>query len=419
VTTHQLTYLLIGLAVIVVLAQLMGGLARRCGQPAVIGEILAGILIGPTVLHGVIADSMLVSDVRPLLGALANVGIAAFMFIVGYEIDRGVLRGRSRAAISISLSSTVVPLCLGVLLANHLLRTRPVDNRLGFVLFFGVAMSISAFPVLARILIDRNLHRTPVGGLALTAAAVNDVLAWLLLAMTVALVRIDSDQWQLLLLLPYLLLMLYPVRWGLRRLLAGRMGSGRLSAGTLAVVLAGLLVSGGMTEWFGLHVIFGAFLFGIVMPRDDGRLRAAILEQVEPVTRVLLLPVFFIMAGINVDLSGFTAVDAGDLLLILAAAVVGKVGGAFLAARVAGLDARESTVLGVLMNTRGLTELIVLEIGRQLGLLDTGLYSLLVVMAVVTTGMTGPLLHLCYRSSSVADRRRTRIAAGRPWWAGG
>jgi Kef-type K+ transport system membrane component KefB len=325
-TTHQLTHLLIGLAAIVVLAQLMGGLARRCGQPAVIGEILAGILVGPTVLHGVIADSVLIADVRPLLSALANVGLAAFMFTVGYEMDRGVLRGRSRAAISISLSSTAVPFGMGVLLAGYLLRTRPVDNRLGFMLFLGVAMSISAFPVLARILTERNLHRTTVGGLALTAAAVDDLLAWSLLAMVVAIVRADSDQWQLLLLLPYLLLMLYPVRWWLRRLLAGRRSAGRLTAGTLAIVLAGLLISGGLTEWFGLHVIFGAFLFGIVMPRDDDRLRAEVLERVGPVTSVLLLPVFFVLAGINVDLSGFTAVDGADLAMILVVAVGGKVG---------------------------------------------------------------------------------------------
>lgn len=394
---EQATALLLGLAVIIVLAGVLGRLARAVGQPAVIGEVLAGILVGPTLLDGAIADLLLPSNIRPFLGALANVGVAVFMFLVGLELDHHLLRRTGRIAVSVSLSSILIPCGLGAALGVYLLRDHPGTDRLGFVLFMSVAMSITAFPVLARILVDRRLHQLPLGGIALTSAAIDDILAWSLLAVVVATVSAVDEPWRLLLFLPYLLVMLYPVRWMLRRLVDARERAGRLGPGMLSVVLTGLLLSGAATEWMGMHFIFGAFLFGAVMPRSArSPLRGELQERIGQVNNVLLLPIFFIVAGLQVDLSGLAAADLADLGLILLAAIGGKFIGAFVAARINGLSTRVSAALATLMNTRGLTELVILSVGLQLGVLDARLYSLMVVMALLTTAMAGPILSLVY-----------------------
>ncbi|MFJ6083414.1 cation:proton antiporter [Streptomyces sp. NPDC092369] len=396
-TSTQATALLTGLAVVVIAAGLLGQLARRFGQPPVIGEILAGILLGPTLFGGALTHALLPADIRPFLTALADVGVAVFMFLVGLEFDRTLVRGTGRIAASVSLASLLLPCGLGMALGAYLLHSHPTDNRTGFVLFMGVAMSITAFPVLARILTDRDLHRTPLGALALCCAAVADVLAWSLLAVVVAVVAPGGHPERTLLFLPYLLLMLYPVRRLLGRLLARPAVAAQPTAVLLATVFAGLLLSGAATEWMGLHFIFGAFLFGSVVPREGSeRLRADLHERVGLVNNVLLLPVFFLVAGLQVDLSGLGWSDLGQLGLILLVATGGKLVGAYAGAFAVGLDRRISSALAVLMNTRGLTELIILSVGRQLGILDERLYSLMVVMALLTTAMTGPLLEAVY-----------------------
>lgn len=398
-TPNQVPVLLFDLALIIVLAQLFGAVAKRFGQPAVIGEVLAGILVGPTLFQGAVANFLFPVDVRPFLGVLANVGIAVFMFIVGLELESSTLRGQRRVAATVSFSSVLLPFCLGSALAFVLIQNHPTEHRLGFVLFMGVAMSVTAFPVLARILTDRGMLQTPIGGLALTCAAVDDVLAWSLLAAVVALTDAGGpDQWRMLLALPYVALMLWGIRPLLRRFAAtARDATGKLTAVALAAVLVGLLLSGALTEWIGLHFIFGAFLFGVIMPRDGAALlREQILERVGQVCSVLLLPVFFVVAGLKVDLSIVDAIALGELCLILLVAIGGKATGAFLGARVHGIRVRQSAVLAILINTRGLTELIILAVGLQLGVLDQTLYSLMVVMAVVTTAMSGPLLRLVY-----------------------
>jgi Kef-type K+ transport system membrane component KefB len=393
-TTDQATMLLFGLAVIVVLARLFGALARRLGQPPVIGEVLAGILVGPTLFDGAIADSLFPADTRPLLAALANVGVALFMFVVGLELDRTLLRGKGRVAVSVSLGSILLPFAFGATLALYLIRSHPSDNRLGFVLFMGAAMSVTAFPVLARILADRRMSRTALGSLALTCAAVDDVLAWSMLAVVVAISGEGGpDQWRMLLTVPYLVVMLCVARPLLRRRLSGD----RLSPGAMAAILAGVMVSGAVTEWIGLHFIFGAFLFGVVMPRTEtAALLNEVKERIEGFTSVLLLPVFFVVAGLRVDLSATGFTGLAELGLILLAAISGKFIGAFGAARLNRVPLRQSVALATLMNTRGLTELIILSVGLQLGVLDQALYSLMVVMALVTTMMAGPLLRLSY-----------------------
>ncbi len=402
--------LLLDLAVIVVVARLLGVLARRLGQPAVIGEILGGILLGPTLFGGAITTALFPAAVRPSLQALASVGVCVFMFLVGLELDRNLLRGQSRIATSVSVSAIVLPFTLGALLALYLAGNHPTGHRLAFVLFLGTAMSITAFPVLARILADKGLIRTPIGGLALACAAVDDVLAWSLLAVVAALAGGGAHPWRALLAVPFAAVMLYVVRPLLARLAArradgraaGRADGRRLTgllagAGVLVAVSAGLLLSAEATGWMGLHAIFGAFLFGVVMPREGAAaLRERALPLIERVCWILLLPVFFMVAGLKVDLSAVDATALGELGLILLVAIGGKFAGAFLGARVNGVRTRHSAVLAILINTRGLTELIVLTVGLQLGVLDPALYSLMVVMALVTTAMTGVLLRLVY-----------------------
>ncbi|WP_225826714.1 cation:proton antiporter [Streptomyces naphthomycinicus] len=391
-TTNQLFALFSDLALILVLAHLLGLAAQRFSQPAVIGEVIAGILLGPTFLGHTVSDFLFPVDIRPMLTGLADVGMAVFMFIIGLELDREILRGTGRLAATVSVSSILLPFGLGALLALTLMEDNSPDHRLGFVLFMGTAMSVTAFPVLARILTDRKMQHTPVGGLALACAAIGDVLAWCMLAAVVALAGGGgTGQWLLLLLVPYAAVMVWVVRPLLRRMVAA--ADGRLSPALLTTVLAGLLVSGAITERIGLHFIFGAFFFGVVMPKESTeRFRADVTDRIGHVSSRLLQPVFFIIVGLKVDLSALGRSGWLDFALILLVAVSGKFLGTFLSARAHGVTTRQSAVLATLMNTRGLTELIILTAGLQLGVLDERLYSLMVMMAVVTTAMAGPLL---------------------------
>ncbi|MBT2545734.1 cation:proton antiporter [Streptomyces sp. ISL-44] len=392
-TTHQTTSLLLGLAAIVILARVLGALARRLGQPAVIGEVLAGIALGPTLFHGAISDALFPVSIRPLLGALAAVGVAVFMFIIGLEWDAKLIRGSGSLAATVSFSSILVPFGLGMVLALYLMDEYGTGDQTAFMLFMGIAMSITAFPVLARILTDRKMTRTPLGVVALACASIDDVLAWTVLAGVVAMTgSAGSDQWRILLAIPYLLGMLFVLRPLLKRY-AARRPALRLTPTVFACVVAGLLLSAAVTEWVGLHYIFGAFLFGVVLPRTGTeRLRSEVHDRLGEMNGTLLLPVFFLVAGLKVDLSGLDMGGLGVLALILLVAVGGKFTGAFAAARLNRMPVRQSAALAALMNTRGLTELIVLNVGLQLGFLDQSLYSLMVVMAVVTTAMAGPLL---------------------------
>jgi Kef-type K+ transport system membrane component KefB len=395
-TARQIVVLFLDLAVVLVLARGLGALARRFGQPAVIGEIVAGILLGPTLFHGAVARFVFPMDVRPLLSGLADVGVALFMFLVGLDLDRRALRGQARATIGVSLGSMLAPFGLGFLLSFGLDGHQAPGQRLGFSLFLGIAMSVTAFPVLARILDDRGMSHTAVGRLALSSAAVCDVLAWSCLALVVALVAGSGQaSWRVLLLAPFAAVLFWAGKPVLRKLLERTADSAR---NQLAVVLAGLLVCGAFSEWMTLHFIFGAFLFGLALPREEA-LRRGIAERAEPVCAVLLLPIYFVVAGLNVDLARIGAAQLAELGLILLVAVGGKVLGTFGAARLHRVGAREAGTLAVLMNTRGLTELVILTVGLNLGVLDQTLYTMMVVMAVVTTMATGPLLNLLYPRS--------------------
>lgn len=399
-SSHQVVFLLLDLCVIVVLAKGLGAVARRIGQPPVIGEVLAGIVLGPTLFGNAFSLTLFPDDVRPFLNVLANVGVALFMFLVGLEMDAKLMRGNGRIAATVSVTSTFVPFGLGIALAAYLSGQHPTAHRLGFVLFLGAAMSVTAFPVLARILTDRRLSRTPLGSLALTCAAIGDVLAWSLLAIVVMLSgKGGTGQWVILLFPLYVAAMFLGVRPLLRKVFTPGM---RLRAGQLATVLAGVMVSGAATEWMGLHFIFGTFLFGVVMPRTGTEtLRQAIVEKVSEFNGALLLPAFFIVAGLKVSLSGIGMSGLAVLGMVLVVAIAGKFAGAFAGARLHGLPARQSAGLATLMNTRGLTELIILTVGLQLGVLDQRLYSIMVLMAVITTVMAGPLLSLIRPATAI------------------
>jgi Kef-type K+ transport system membrane component KefB len=419
-TDQEIQLFLADLAIIILLARLLGTAAKRLGQPPVLGEIIAGILLGPTLFHGKITATLFPITLRPPLSALASLGVVIFMFAVGYELDLRLLRGRERVAASVSVSSIVLPLSLGGALGAWLASRHHVDRVFPFALFVGTAMSVTAFPVLARILTDRRLHRTRIGGIALASAAIDDVLAWSLLAVVVAIAGAGGDQLRLLLAPVYAGVMFGVVRPLLRRLANVYQRQGRLTPNVLAAVLAGLLLSSYATDWMGVKYIFGAFLFGVVMPREGAAtaLREEILGRLEQVTILVLLPVFFVVSGLSVDLSSLGPSRLVELCLILLVAIVGKFGGAFAGACLAGVRSRPAGVLATLMNTRGLTEIVILSVGLQLHILDQSLYSLMIVMAIVTTAMAGPLLNLIYpdrfvrRDIAEADRVTLGTAAG-------
>jgi Kef-type K+ transport system membrane component KefB len=401
-------FVLLDVAIVVGAARLMGNLFRRIGQPAVIGEIVAGIVLGPSLLGALPGDLDLVlfpTEVRGHLSVIAQLGLALFMFIVGLEVDLSLIRGRGRAAGAIAGGSIVLPFALGIGTALLLFPSHStVDGRpvsmLAFVLFLGVALSITALPVLARILTERGMQRTPVGVLALACAAIDDVLGWSLLAVVVA-VAAGGDAGGVVRILGltvvFALVAFLVARPLLARIVTWYDRVGRLTPDMLAVVLVGLFLSAWATELIGVHTILGAFVFGAIMPRRGAAgLTRAILERLEQISLLLLLPVFFVVAGLQVDIGAVGADGVWQLPLILAVAIVGKVVGGGLSAVTQGMPRRPSLIVGLLMNTRGLTEIVILQVGVQLGLLDQAMFTLMVIMALVTTMMTGPLLTLVY-----------------------
>jgi Kef-type K+ transport system membrane component KefB len=402
-----IAFVFLDIAIVITAARLMGRLFQRMRQPAVVGEILAGVMLGPTLLGLFPGELHLVlfpPDVRPYLTVIAQIGLVLFMFIVGLEVDMTLIRARRRVATTVSLSSIALPFGLGVLLAGVLF---PRHDTVGgvpvpfvaFALFLGVAMSITAFPVLARILSDRGLHRTPTGVLALACAAIDDVIAWSLLAVVIAVAVGGSFTGVvqiLLLTVIYALVMFLVVRPLLARLVARYRAAGRLTPDVLATVLVGLFLSAWATEVIGVHAIFGAFVFGAMMPRAEVGLTREVLERLEQVSLLLLLPVFFVVAGLQVDVRGIGPAGLVELAMILAVAIGGKFVGAAAAARLQRVPRRQAAALGILMNTRGLTEIVILQVGAQLGVLDPELFTLMVIMALTTTVMTEPLLRAVY-----------------------
>lgn len=394
-----LVHVLLILAVVVAVGRMLGKLLARWHQPPVIGEVLAGIALGPSLLGQIWPAAtafLLPADVAAYLNVLAQLGVVLYMFIVGLELNAGLLRDRAHATIAISHASIVAPFMLGAVLALWLYpRLSNEEVRFtSFALFLGVAMSVTAFPVLARILTDRGLTSTSLGAVALSCAASDDVTAWCLLALVVgvAQAKVAGAFWVIVGAVAYLAAMFLLVRPLVERWL--RKHDGPLTPGKMAVVFVAVLLSAIATETIGVHAIFGAFLLGAVIPHDS-RLAKEIAYKLTDFVTVLLLPAFFALTGMRTQIGLVSGLDAWLMCgLVLLVATCGKFGGTLGAARLAGLSWTEGAALGVLMNTRGLMELVVLNIGLDLGVISPTLFAMMVIMAVVTTVATTPLVAL-------------------------
>ncbi|MFD5650504.1 cation:proton antiporter [Streptomyces sp. NPDC127039] len=400
-TTEEIaSAVLVATGVVVALAALLSALARRLGQPPVIGQVLAGVVLGPSVLGHLPGDpsAMLVpGEALPFLGVLGQVALVLFMFSVGCELDTSLLRRQGRVVTAVSVAALAVPAAAGAALGWLVVRggvaPRGIPDGWAFPLYLGVAVSITAMPVLASIIRDRGLSGTVPGSVATAAAALTDVAGWLLLAGVVALAGSGGRPASALLglLACYLLAMVAVARPLLRRVSAL---PGVLRDGPVVAVA---MLSGWATGLLGLHVVFGAFLAGLLVPRRTGGRPDRDMVSWADRTGSLLLPVFFVTTGFSVDIGGLGPGDALLLPALLAVAVATKFGGCALAARLGGATWRHSGIVGALMNTRGLTELVALDVGREAGLLDGRWHALLVVVAIATTAMTGPLLSCCRR----------------------
>ncbi|MGW7432864.1 cation:proton antiporter [Streptomyces sp. NPDC054861] len=389
-------------AIVLVVGALMVALGRRLHQPPVVAEIAAGLMLGPSLLGllpGDLPALIFPPEARPALSALAQVGLALFMFLAGWELDLGRLRGRTRSVGSTAVMAMAVPFVVGAGAAALLYgSTAPdgVDADI-FVLYMATAFSITAFPVLARIIRDRELGHTRVGAMAMACAAAGDVVAWCVLVLVVALAGSGGtgDFFAVLALTAlYAAVMVLVVRPLLHRTLRAATPGRQETGVRLVLIVAGVFLSSYATSWIGIHAIFGAFAFGLVMPRSsEPRLHQQLATPLEK-TSSLLLPVFFVITGLSVDIGGLGASGLLALLLVLAAAVIGKYAGAAIPARLSGMSWRDAGAFGTLMNTRGLTELVILGVGRELGLIGPELFTMMVLMALATTAMAGPLLRL-------------------------
>lgn len=397
-----LSGLILQILVILAVARVCGILVRHLGQPQVMGEILAGIFLGPSLLQPAAPEVhafLFPEGSMQRLYFLSQVGILLFMFIVGLELDTKLLRAKARSIVIISQVSIVAPFTLGIGLAFLLFPDYgPRDKGvLAFALFMGISMSITAFPVLARIIQEHGLTRSQLGTMAITCAAVNDVTGWCLLAVVMGLVQSGTGSGAIgtiSLAVLYMFFMLFVLRRFLYRHAEIFTSEAQLPPGLLAFAVIALLLSAWITEIIGIHALFGAFLMGIAMPEHNG-FKEKLNTRIHDVTTVILLPLFFAFTGLRTQVGLLD--DARSWLicaLVLLVAVLGKFGGAAIAARFTGHSWRTSCTLGALMNTRGLMELIVLNIGYDLGILSPKVFTMMVIMAVATTMMAGPILRL-------------------------
>jgi Kef-type K+ transport system membrane component KefB len=411
------------LSVVIVLlaARLLGLLAVRVGQPRVMGEVIAGIALGPSLLGAFfpgVQAMLFPTDILGPLGVTANLGLIFFMFLVGLEVDLQQLRGRVGKAAAISNASVAVPMLLGIGAALPLYKLIGPDTKfVSFALFMGVSMSITAFPVLARILSERRMLTRPVGALAIACAAVDDVTAWFLIALasTIAVAGTFGDVAKTIgEAVLFTLIMVFAVRPLLKRMATAFDQVGRIPSGWFAAIIIGVLVSAYITETINIAFIFGGFIMGVVMPRH-ARLSEEVTRRIDAFVVTLLLPLFFVYTGLKtnvtlLDRPALWAITAGLILL----AIVGKLFGAAIAARVSGSSWKESAVIGTLMNTRGLTELIVLNLALTAGAITNALFAALVLMALITTLMAGPMLKVLDRKNEFGAQLEDEVqAAGR------
>ena len=399
---HPLALLLFQIITIVLVARIFGWIFRKIGQPSVIGEIIAGIVLGPS-LFGLYFPDMkeALFPVASLgnLQLLSQIGLILFMFVIGMELDLKVLKNKANEAVVISHASIVIPFALGIGLSYYIYHQFAPEGVefLSFSLFMGIAMSITAFPVLARIVQERGIHKTRLGTIVITCAAADDITAWCLLAVVIAIVKAGSfvsSLYVIGLALLYVLAMLLIVKPFLKRVGDLYAKKSNIKKSVVAIFLLTLIVSAYLSEIIGIHALFGAFMMGAIMP-DISKFRNIFIEKVEDVSVILLLPLFFVFTGLRTEIGLINDIYLWKVTgCIIAVAVVGKFFGSALAARFVGQNWRDSLTIGALMNTRGLMELVVLNIGYELGVLSPKVFTMMVIMALVTTFMTGPALDL-------------------------
>ncbi len=406
----HLPTLLLQIGVILIVSRFVGQLFRKMHQPQVMGEMVAGILLGPSLLGWVapgISAALFPPESLGYLSSLSQIGLVLFMFLVGLELDPQILRGRGHTALVTSHVSIIAPFLLGTLLALFLYPRLSDDSVTftNFALFMGIAMSITAFPVLARILTERKLLRTPLGAMAIACAAVDDVTGWCILAGVVLLVRATGSATPLWLTLfgtaAYVLGMVFVIRPALRKLEQVYERRGFIPQDILAVILLLVLASAWVTEELGIHALFGAFMAGAILPKQHGFVHA-LVEKLNDAAIVLLLPIFFAFTGLRTSIGLVNGLEMWFYCgLIILVAIAGKFGGSAISARLTGSPWREAGALGILMNTRGLMELVLLNIGLDIGVISPALFAMMVLMALITTFMTSPVLEWIYLGRSL------------------
>lgn len=401
---HPLALLLTQIIIIMIATRFFGLVATKILLPIVVGEIAAGILLGPSFLGSLFPDfSAALFPVNSLgnLSMISQIGLIFFMFVIGMELDWESLKNQTKASVVISHSSIVFPFFLGVTTALFLFDSLAPENTsfIPFALFMGIAMSITAFPVLARIVKEKKISNTSYGAMALTCAAADDATAWYILAVIIAIASSTSfvaSAMSLGLIVGYMLTMIYVVKPFLSWLGNKYKDEEKLDMGLVSVVLTILLISSLSTEAIGIHALFGAFIAGAVMPSNkESNLRELLSPKLEYVSILVLLPLFFALTGLRTQIGLMeTSYHWMICILIITVAVVGKLFGAAISSKFMGFSWKDSFKIGALMNTRGLMELIVLNIGFDLGIIGSELFAIFVIMALVTTAMTGPLLYL-------------------------
>jgi len=399
---HPLAILLAQIITILIVAKIFGWIFKKIGQPSVIGEIIAGIVLGPSLIGAYFPEysaALFPKESLPNLQFLSQIGLILFMFVVGMELDLKVLKNKANDAVIISHASIVFPFTLGLGFAYTIYNSfAPKGVQfLSFGLFIGIAMSITAFPVLARIVQERNLHKTKIGTVVITCAAADDITAWCILAAVIAYVKAGSfisALYIIALAALYVIVMIKLVKPFLKQIGDIHASKENLSKPVVAIFFLTLILSAYATEIIGIHALFGAFLAGVIMP-DNMKFRNLFIEKVEDISLVLLLPLFFVFTGLRTQIGLLDSLYLWQTCgLIILVAVVGKFVGSALAAKFVGQSWKDSLMIGALMNTRGLMELVVLNIGYDLGVLTPEVFAMMVIMALVTTFMTGPALDL-------------------------
>lgn len=399
--TEPLAILMLQIITIILVARLLGFLLNKIGQPTVIGEILAGILLGPSFLGMYFPEYstfLFPAESISNLNFLSQIGLILFMFVVGMELDIKVLTTKAHEALVISHASIIIPFAMGVGAAYYMYDYfAPIGiNFLSFALFIGISMSITAFPVLARIVQERGINKTKLGSTVITCAAIDDITAWCGLAVVIAIVKAGSfvsSLYTIALAITYLIFMIKVVQPFLQQIGNKYSNKEGLTKPIVAIFFITLLISSFLSEIIGIHALFGAFLAGVVMPANIN-FRNIFIEKVEDLSSVLLLPLFFVYTGLRTQIGLLNEINLWQVcFVIIAIAVIGKFWGSAIAARFVGKNWKDSLTIGALMNTRGLMELVVLNIGFDLGVLTPSIFAMLVIMAVVTTFMTGPSLN--------------------------